>query len=68
MTEPGDTKKDWEHLINHLSSTLTEIKNLLGETKRTLRLAQWTQFVAVLAVLIAVLTLAATVVVPVVVK
>ena len=70
----GGTEKDWEHHINMLSSTLTETKNLVGhmermleeseaqsaQNKTTLTLAQWTLFVAVLALL-------ASVVVPLIV-
>jgi hypothetical protein len=61
----GGSETDWEHLINFQSSTLTEIKNLVGhmermlvesqaqsdQNKKTLRWARWTLFVAVVALL-----------------
>jgi hypothetical protein len=67
----GGSSQDWEALINHQSSSLTEIKNLVGDmrqmleesqaqsaqNKTTLTLAQWTLFIAVV-------TLLASVVVP----
>jgi len=61
VTAGGGSSEQWEALINFQSSSLTEIKNLMGETRRTLRFAQWTLFVAVL-------TLLAAVVVPLIVK
>jgi hypothetical protein len=71
MAEHGGSSADWEALINHQSSTLTEIKNLVGRvgemleesqaqskaTKTTLRNAQWTLAVAV-ATLVASIALA----------
>jgi hypothetical protein len=62
----GGSEKDWEHLINFESSTLTEIKNLVGHMERmleesqaqskhnesTLKSAQWTLAVAVLALVV----------------
>jgi hypothetical protein len=67
--ESGGSPADWEALINHQSSTLTEIKNLVGDMRRmldesqaqskqnqsTLRLAQWTLFIAVVTLVASVL-------------
>jgi hypothetical protein len=71
----GGSREDWEALINHQSSSLTEIKSLVGDmrsmleesqaqseqNKTTLRLAQW-------ALLVVAVTLLASVVVPLIVK
>lgn len=67
----GGSNEEWQALMDNQSSTLTEIKNLVGhmermlaeskaqsdQNKTTLRLAQWTLAIAVVA-------LVASVVVP----
>lgn len=66
--QPGGTAKDWEHLVNIASSTLTELKNLVKNTSdildesqaqsqhagETLKKAQLTLVVAVLTLLVSV--------------
>ena len=54
-------KNDWEALINHQSSLLTETKNLLGETKKILDEAQKQSKHSRWVLILAILTLLATV-------
>lgn len=55
-------RDDWEQLINHQSSLLTETKDLVANTQKLLdqaesqsRQSRWTLFMAVLALLASIL-------------